>query len=275
MKLQWLSPIEHLERFDGVIDRDDIDQLRLYFRLDGMSSFTKSPLGGMLDNAMLYSPNYRPCVFCGGKRHGVNEDGTAIGEDIGGRGFLVNVAKWSKDKRERYEKRAKGKCDGESHPIVDNADCVVCGTRGWIRTSRFYSKSKLTAQPRADAGIHRETSLNVDVQIGTCAIVGSILDRADVLFPLSTAALASVYGRDNYGSIGLWHLTPAGKTMLRGNSENMQPELYFANVRNKNHDQKSKNVTAQLELADEQSEWLIKTAKRSWNAAGLVYRCGV
>jgi hypothetical protein len=271
MRIQWLETIEHLEKFDSVIDRDDIAQLRLYFKLDGLSNFTKSPMGGMLERADMFSPIYKPCVYCGG--HVSKGDGDL---DIGGTGFLARTAKWSSRKRDAYIGIASNLDDESDYDIVDGADCLVCGTRGWRQTSRHKSKDDLTAQPRKDGGIHRSSSsMNVDVQVGTCAIVSSIIDRADVLFPLTTVALASIYGKNNCGTIGLWHITPSGKTLLRGNSRNLIPEAYFVEVRASNDGDRKKNIAAQLKSADEQATWLKDQACRAWNAASFVYRCGV
>jgi hypothetical protein len=271
MKIPWLETIEHLEKFDSVIDRDDIAQLRLYFKLDGLSNFTKSPMGGMLERADMFSPNYQPCTYCGGHISIGDDD-----EDVGGIGFLVNVAKWNKKIRKSYNGIASNRCDGTQYTIEDGSDCVACGTRGWRQTNRHRAKGELTAQPRKDSGVHRDSvSMNVDVKIGTCAIVSSIIDRADVIFPLATTTLASIYGRNNYGTLGLWHLTPSGKTLLRGNSKNLIPEAYFIEVRTANEEDKKKNVAAQLSLADEQAKWLKEQACRAWNAASFVYRCGV
>lgn len=272
MKNAWPPEAEHLENFDPVICSDDAEQLRVYFRANGMSTFTKSPLGGMLDNAAMFSPNYEPCVYCGG----VVGDGETI-EDVSGSGFVVNPEGWTAIQKRKYRGRLASDGFGVlAEHVKPGDDCLMCGTRGWIQTSRKPGK-QVTAQPRKDAGINRETSsrCDVDVLLGTCIMVESVLDRADVLFPMASKVLAALYSVKYCSSLNAWHFTPAGRGMLRGNVRDQTPESYFAQVVFENSLNKKKQTEKKIAEVEDQARLLIDLSGKAWNAAYMVYRCGL
>jgi hypothetical protein len=268
MTQAWLGDVEHLERFEPFIDRDSADQLRDYFRLGGLARFEKSPMANMLANAEMFSANVGPCIYCGGVRNAENP-----GSEVGGSGFLGDTSKWTPAmiKRVRGAANATGKQDFLAAP---GEPCPVCNGRGWVTRGRK-QHGEITARPSLTASHGAEHSSDIDVEIGTCALCERILDKADVLFPLATSVLASCFGSQKYGTLGVWHLTPSGKTLLRRNERDKDPVLFFAGLRADNQEKKNKTMTAQLEAAEAQAKMAIDTAYRAWNAALFVDRCGV
>jgi hypothetical protein len=240
MKKTWLGDVEHLDTFESFITPDDAGQLRDYFRIGGSSRFCKSRMGAMLDNAKMFSPNLAPCLACGGTRY-----------------------------------KNKGDKEESGSGFVGDDTCTRCQGSGWENLGR-HAKGEITARPNKMAQHGARHSIDIDVQIGTCAIVESILDRADVLLPIATQVLSSVYGRRNHGLLGAWHITPAGKKLFRSaGDKEIEPEQYFVALREENNLRQDENMKKQFESADRDAAAAIEYAGRAWNAASFVRRCGV
>jgi hypothetical protein len=270
MMQAWLGDVEHLERFEPFIDRDSADQLRDYFRLGGLARFDKSPMANMLANAEMFSAYLSPCIYCGGKRH---KDDPSL--DTGGTGFVGDTTKWTP----AMFKRINGMLSRMGMNGVDvhsGIDCPVCKCSGWVTTGgRKKSGQEITARPTGSSAPGNGNDNGIDVALGTCAFVERILDRADVLFVHTTPVLASCYGTQNYGPIGVWHMTPAGKTLLKRNGKDKDPVIFFIELRTEEDGKRTKILSEQLKAADEQARAAIDTAHRAWNAALFVDRCGL
>lgn len=270
MKQNWLGDIEHLERFEPFIDHDSVTQLKDYFRLGGLARFEKSPLATQLYRAEMYASNIAPCLYCGGTRH--SEDPSL---DVGGAGFIMMLSSLTPTMLSRV-KREIGREAASTIQLTDGVDCPVCNKTGWVVTSRRKSGGEqLTAKPNGMASPGMTHDSDIDVALGTCAFVARIIDKADVLFPMTTTVLASCFGPVNYGSIGVWHLTPAGKTLLRRNSTYKDEVLFFVGLKNEAEAKCDKTLSAQLKAAETQASAAIDAAYKAWNAALFVHRCGI
>lgn len=268
MPSNWLGDVEHLDSFDATIDRDSASQLRDYFRLGGLARFERSPMGDMLSNADTFSANVAPCLYCGGVRDKENP-----GNDRGGIGFLGDTSTWTDKMHARIRKAAAALGDMELK-VESGCTCPVCRGKGWVTTGRIAS-GEITARPSLTASHGAERGGNTDVEIGTCAKVEAILDKADVLFQLTTSVLCCKFMDGALGSIAVWHLTPSGKTLLRRNAKDTEFVLFFMQLRGANSEQKNKTMAKQLTAADQQAKLLIEYAGKAWNAAIFVDRCGL
>jgi hypothetical protein len=269
MKQNWLGDIEHLERFEPFIDRDSSSQLRDYFRFGGLASFERSPIAGMLATAEMFSSTLSPCIYCGGKRFPDEPS-----KDQGGTGFIGDTTKWTPQMFKRIFAAMK-RMGIEHDELHSGIDCPVCKNNGWVTTGRIKSAGKdITARPTGSSKDRDDGETDVDVKLGTCAFVERILDKADVLFSLTTPVLASCFGPKNYGTIGAWHLTPSGKTLLRRNAKNKEETVFFIELRADADGKNTKGLKGQLDAADAQAKEAIDAAYRAWNAAYFVDRCG-
>lgn len=270
MPKNWLGDIEHLQRFEPFIEHDSVTQLRDYFRLGGMDKFDRSPLFNQLYQAEMFSSNIAPCVYCGGIRN--DED---PGLDVGGLGFIMDLTALTPKMLARV-KREIGRESASGLKITDGIDCPVCNHTGWVvTTGRKRAGEQITARPSKTASAGATHNNNVDVQWGTCALVDRILDKADTLFPMATQILASCFGPINYGTMGVWHITPSGKTLLRRNTEGKDELLFFVSLKAEDEAKQNKALSAQLKAADDQAKAAIDAAYQAWNAALFVCRCGV
>jgi hypothetical protein len=239
MKKTWLGDVEHLEQFESFITLDDVGQLRDYFRIGGSSRFCKSPMAGMLERAELFAANLVPCVECGGVR-------------------IVN----------------DGDVEQSGSGFVGGDFCPECSGVGWVNASN--DTCTLTARPSMTAQHGSSHSFDLDVQIGTCAIVESILDKADVILPITTQVLSSMYGPSNNGTLSVWHVTPAGKKLLHRSSDStVEPDAFYVSLRERNSLEKNKNTDELMKAADKASQEAIEYAGKAWNAARFVDRCFV
>lgn len=269
MTQNWLGDIEHLERFEPFIDTDSASQLKDYFRYGGLASFERSPMAQQLEVAEMFSTTLAPCLYCGGKRFPDDQS-----KDEGGTGFIGDTSKWTPQMFKRIfgAMRRMGLEQTELHTGID---CPVCKNHGWVITGRKKSSGhEITARPTGSSKDRDDGHNDIDVKLGTCAFVERILDKADVLFSLTTPVLASCFGPKNYGSIGVWHMTPSGKTLLRRNSKNKDEVVFFIELRADSDGKGTKALKDQLKAADEQAKLAIDAAHRAWNAAYFVDRCG-
>lgn len=270
MTHNWLGDIEHLQRFEPFLDLDSADQLRDYFRFGGLARFQQSPMAGQLAMAEMFSANLAPCIYCGGKR--CDKDPA---QEHGGTGFIGDTSSWTPQMHKRIngEVRRRGL---DADAITSGMDCPVCRCSGWVVVgNKKRSGEEITAKPTGSSKDRDDGGTNNDVILGTCAIVEKILDKADVLFEMTTTVLASCFGPQNYGPISTWHLTPAGKTLLKRNSKDKNETLFFIELRADSDGKGNKILRDQLKAADDQARAAIDAAYRAWNAAYFVDRCGL
>lgn len=256
----WLGDISHLDGYSDVISTDDASDLRTHFRLGGLDSFSKSTSGGMLARAELFSCGTKPCVRCGG--HISTGDGDI---EHGGCGFIPSQDKARKEvSRKQAELMAMIDIDISTIPASADEVCPDCNCRGWVLAGTRPT-GPLTARPMGSSVKGEPMCPMADVNLQTMAICSRRLGLADSLFPLASPAITSYL--EPGGCVGLlWHLVPAGKTMLRKNKNDATPQMFFASMRVAQDMNHNKNVAIQFLAADEQAAELLSVASRAWNA---------
>jgi hypothetical protein len=285
---QFLGDLSHLDGFADTIDSDHATELRSYFRTGGTDKFSRSTASGMLDRAELYSAATRPCERCGGHVHKgtwVETDGagnqTEVTDPIpdqAGCGFVPSGSKRNKAvSQKNAELLALMGIETDQVPISADEVCPDCRCHGWV-VCGVHAVGPLTARPSMTAHHGEPVAPNMDIDLHIAAICGKRLERADVLFALASGALSSFYYPGSLGIGSLWHLTPAGKKMLKGNSTNTSPEQFFAARRVAQESNKDPNVSRQFAACDEQAKAIMSAACRAWNAVvaheGRVRACG-
>jgi hypothetical protein len=97
-------------------------------------------------------------------------------------------------------------------------------------------------------------------------IVGSRLAGVGNVHQASREALECYYAPDGNTWVAVWHLTPAGKTMLRGRKISaLRHREAFANLIDEQSRKPTANRKLQFQAADEQSRELLTLARRIWN----------
>lgn len=257
----WLGDLSHLDGYSPTISLDHADELKRHFRIGGLEAFAKSTASGMLERAKLFSAGTKPCVRCGGHISTGDND-----PEHGGTGFIPSGSKRCKEVSERQMALlAVMGIDVKTIPISCDEACPDCNCRGWVVSPKQHADGPITARPMGSSVKHEPTAPMMDVDLHTLAICARRLELADVLFPRASMAITAYY--ESGGGAGmLWHLTPAGIKMLKGNSRGLPPQAYFDSIRAAQEQNRDKNKAVQFKAADDQSNDLIATASRAWNA---------
>jgi hypothetical protein len=271
-----LSLLSYYEDYSDTIATDDAADLKRYFRLGGIESFSRSPLGGILENSERMSRGTRPCVRCGGyENKGTRTEVDALGNEVevvdptpdrGGCGFVPSQ---SKRNREVSRKQAEflSLLDLEIGDVQGAADepCPDCGCHGWVVTGKRRS-GPLTARPTGSS-IHGEPDgSGIGLDLLVLSVCGKRLRLAEVLFAGTTEVLAAFF-ESGCSISGAWHLTEAGKKMLKKKIFCETPTEFFERQITEQGEKPNQNRAAQFAAADTQASELLSAASRAWNAA--------
>ena len=260
MNRGWLGDTSHLDGYSDVISSDDAEDLKRHFKLGGLDSFARSTAGGMLERAEMFSCGTKPCVRCGG--HVSMRDGDI---EYGGCGFIPSQEKTKQAaSRKQAEMMKLMDIDVSTIPLAADEVCPDCNCKGWVAAGKR-PQGPLTARPTKSSVNAEPSCYMADVNLQTMAICSRRLTLADALFSLASIVITCYL--EPGGCVGLlWHLTPAGKTMLRKNKNETTPQMFFASMRVAQDLNRDKNVAAQFLAADEQAAQLLAVASQAWNA---------
>jgi hypothetical protein len=227
----------------------DISDLRWYFGAGGSDQFRASTMGAMLYLAELYAFRTETCGTCDGC------------------GFVAS----SKERRAITEYQAMllgliGEAATLSLPPLADQQCHRCLGMGY--TVRRGTSSRSTQVTVRETGSSIPTGgadcMPVDANIARLGLVSSRLSK---LPQLAAMALEAYYSPGGESLLALWELTPAGKTMLRGNGMSLPARQFFANRRAEQEMDFRGDRAAQFSEADTQSEELLRATCRAWNEA--------
>jgi ribosomal protein L40E len=257
----------HSEEHSDSIQPDDAADLRAFFGAGGATgAFLGSSFGAQLDRVERYAFRAKPCRRCGG-------DPTLW---TGGSGFVASTRKARIANQQQVEYLALIGIEVAKSgllPPPGDTECRKCHGRGWVvptRPSRSANKAALTARPTGSSkhGVGPSSSVS-GTDIALIGRIGRFVDELGGLSRRSVEELASWFGtpRDEGGmSIrALWHLTPAGKTMLRRNNLDLPPALFFENERSAQAEKPDANRKQSFQAADAQAQEQWRATCRLWN----------
>lgn len=246
-------PAGEVSEIDDVIDDFDAQDLKWYVRVGGIACFSSSTMGPMLDRARLMGSHARGCRACGGDPK----------RNIGGTGWTCGkrprttqvtatelaIAKWSKSLHRQK--------------LFADEPCGKCAGTGWRPAGRrVVPRERQTARPMGSsikkAGGPSATVKHMEV----LAIVGRRLDQ---IGPEHTATFLAYFDEDGGNILAVWALTPAGRTLLRRNSTDLDPVRFFENQRLDQEQHRDAGRQALFEAADEQAADRISRASLAWN----------
>jgi hypothetical protein len=258
---------ELLPKVSAIISARDSEDLRWYFKTGGLNMFSGSPLGAMLHKMELFHTAARPCTKCGGDLQRWN----------GGTGFMPEETDSESPKGLATDKQAEIaalldiQLAREGLAALGCKLCTSCGGRGWALPKRKTQLTKpLTARPTGGSKQGGQGN-GVDVSDQNMARLGRVSRRMDMVraaqgnYP-AAAAIEAYYSPDAGDDVGcLWHLVPAGKTMLRGNSSKLHHTQFFQNLRAEDRQNPDNNRQLQFAAAQEQSTELFRVSCQMWN----------
>jgi hypothetical protein len=239
---------------EDVLDDFDATDLRWYFRVGGMAMFSSSTMGPMLERASLFGAHARGCRACGGDAK----------RNIGGTGWTVGKrprASMPTAEQVAIARWAKGIYRQQ---LFADEPCRKCSGTGWRPAGRrVVPRALQTARPMGSsikkAGGPSATVKHMEV----LAIVGRRLDQVG---PENAATFLAYFDEEGGSILGVWALTPAGKTLLRRNSTDLDPVRFFENQRLDQEAHRDAGRQALFEAADEQAAERLRNASRKWNS---------
>lgn len=247
-----------LERYSAIIRPSDALDLRWYCSSGGCGVFTPSPTATLMATLEMYGRTAEPCVRCGGDLVKWN----------GGTGFVVSSGKKEREPTE-HEAMVMKLLDLQPNPVPLFGDrvCPTCEGRGWrIRASRSHARGGETAKPKPPQKQCHAGVLIADASIARLGLMSRRLSLVQAVATIARSALEAYYSPDG-GDVGaLWHLVPAGKTMLRTNPQKLPPQALFANLRAEQAERPNTKRAAQMATAEEQSVSLYELSCRAWNS---------
>jgi hypothetical protein len=252
------------------IEPHDQEDLRWYFR-DGLKRLERpSNMQQQLDRLSLYYHRARPCQRCGGDA----QSGTS------GTGFVPGKPTVEIDPKTRLPKYG---CSPGRAPTSDEVEhlatldipppigeglCPKCKGRGWVEGRRGSGNDPQTARPTGSSK-KGGGSASSDEGAESLARLGKVSRRLGDVEQASwvaRAVLEAYYAPDG-GDLGaLWHLTPAGKTMMRDNPQGLPRQQLFANIRAQQAEKPKDGRRQQFEAAGEQARELLNHAIETWIA---------
>lgn len=253
------EPHFDLPKVSAVIAASDAEDLSWYFRSGGLGVFMPSSTGTLIDRLKLMAPG-RPCENCGGD--------PASGRS--GCGFVVTKARGKPPSVDQRLILAMLELDipDEMPPGADQV-CKECDGRGWVMGRISNAKKALTARPtgsskRGGGGGINVTSENLE-RLGRVSGRLSALRAAQGKVP-ADLALEAFYAPGGGSTAALWEFVPAGKTMLRKNTQKLPPTQFFANERADQSDKPNQNREQQFKTAERQASELHHAACVLWNS---------
>lgn len=230
----------------SILHPDHAKELRGYMRGGGGARGEASTFGAQMDRVALYAHHAVPCDECEG------------------RGFVA-----SKPDRRPVSETQRMMLEWldincpDLPPMLDRI-CPECDGCGYYVRFRSASHGPLTA---------RMTGSSVRSKLGGSycpdaadLIVGSRLTGVGNLHMASRHALEHYYAPNGNNWVALWHLTPSGKTMLKGQKDaRLRHREAFANLIDEQSRKPTANRKFQFNAADEQARELLTLARRIWN----------
>jgi hypothetical protein len=234
------------------ISSTDADDLRWYFR-DGLKRLEQpSNMQAQLDRLSLYFHCAKPCTDCGGD----------VQKSIAGCGWIPTKSKGRPPTD--WERSMLGMLD--CLPPAADKLCPKCEGKGWVEGKRSRaSRGPQTARPTGSS-----KHGNPGREVGgseSLARLGRVSRRLAMVRERSyvaAGAIAAYYSPDGGDFGALWHLTPAGRKMLKANPHGLPHQQLFANLREAQTKTPTDGRRAQFDAANEQARELYQHAVEVW-----------
>lgn len=285
---------QRLARTSAVIGDQDVKDLRWYLAGGANDAYSPqaSTFGALLERASLLNLGSRPCRNCGGKRR-PEKAGTGFVPRDGTR-YVVALKNFRRSEAKRlnvsltatprqaaalklvgidaYPKKLWNEFYTELPHLLCRM-CTTCNGRGWVEHHRKDRKRQVTARPTGSSK-HGGTTFTVETDEEALTRSGKVsrkLRQVREIDPVAAAAIARYYGPEGGGLGSLWHLTAAGKTLLRRNHLGLSVDHFFSNERAaeqakaKNLEKGDSRRRKLFESATEQASELFEAACRLWN----------
>jgi hypothetical protein len=247
-----------LEKASAIIRPSDAADLRWFRKCGGMGVFQPSPTAALMQRLEMYAKTARPCENCGGDPVKWNA----------GYGFVASTrSKGRKPAAYELLQLLELDADGLLPPEPDLL-CPKCSGRGWVvRGSRSRATTSVTVRSTGSSKKGGGSGVAIqDSDIARLGLVSRRLSAVSDVAPVARAALEAYHDPDGGDAVALWFLVPAGKTMLRGNSQKLHPLAFFANLRAEQAAKPSPKRQAQFEAAQKQATELFEASCRVWNS---------
>ncbi len=246
---------ETIEEVSDVLDDFDAQDLKWYFKVGGLAMFSSSTMGPMLERAEMQGSHARGCRACGGDPK----------RNIGGTGWTVGkkpkvtkvtpeqlaIAQWAKD---IFRQR-----------IFADEPCRKCSGTGWRPAGRrVVPRALQTARPMGSSV--KKSSGGGSVLVKHMEVLAIVGRRLDQIGPEDAATFLAYFDDDGGSIMAVWALTPAGRTLLRRNSTDLDPVRFFENQRLDQEQHKDAGRQALFDAADEQAASRISRASLKWNS---------
>lgn len=244
------------------IGQTDAADLRWYFstgrrQIEGSSNF-----GAMLERLKQFGIHARPCLDCGGQNAVTDAEGNTITPERDGSGFVWSSKEW--ERREMLKNL--GLLTGEV-AAAWNGDlvCKTCKGRGVIPGKRKGNRSgwnvmKVNETPSASS----DADTGGNASLARLGHVSRLLGKLKRHSELAYVVAEAYYSPGGESEACLWHLTPAGKTMLRRNSLQLPERQFFANERNRQAEDPNTERALLFQAAERQSVELKSIMVQAW-----------
>lgn len=161
-------------------------------------------------------------------------------------------------------------------PPFGDCVCAYCQGRG-LKAVRSSSNNKtaITARPVAHIRAGHTTQNTLESQAENLESLlrrARVIRRLEIVYQADSAAaeaLCAFYAPDGTNLGAIWHLTEAGKIMLRQNSRRLPPRQFFENERNAQEAKPTARRRALFAAADEQARVLLEKGRLAWIEAGV------
>lgn len=264
------SPKERPYRISGAHQED----LRRFFREGFLRFGQSSNFGAQIERLSMYGVHARPCRKCGGDPErnipgtGFVTDGKEFKEYLKAARLFdasVDLQTWlDRHNSTRFERDDDGNLRAV-RLVNGEITCGDCSGTGWKSGARRRSRGPITARPTSVTQHYaRPPDVVSEVNIAWIGLMSRRIEAVRALSPIAAETLREYFDPAGGSPAVLWHLTPAGRTMLRGNGRKLPQKQFFENLRDEQKMKPTDKRARQFKAADEQARELLDEMHRVW-----------